>query len=149
MKTKLLKTHLLSALKFEKWPIIIGIWVKWHLKNVKKKYKFIRKLNPNLPMQTHDFERVLNFQKNYKSHVKFLFIFNWARVFFQKNYKSQLKILFVFNWPSGERVFLKDFYNIYKRRFFFLTKKPSESRFLRSIWWAKCTEQVELLSIQK
>ena len=117
-------------------------------KKCQKKYKFIRKLNPNLPMQTHDFERVLNFQKNNKSHVKFLFIFNWTRDYIRKNYKSQLKFLFVFNWASGERVFLKGFYNIYKRRFFFSPKKPSGSHFLRSIWWARCSEQDDMLSIQ-
>ena len=60
-------------------------------KKFQKKYKFIRKLYPNLPIQTHDFERVLNFQKNYKSHVKFLFIFHWLRDYFWKNYQSRLK----------------------------------------------------------
>ena len=56
-----------------------------------KKYKFIGKLNANLPIQMHDFERVLNFQKHYKSHVKFLFIFNWMRDYFRQNYKSTRK----------------------------------------------------------
>ena len=60
-------------------------------KKCQKKYKFIRKLNPNLPIQTHDFETLLNFQKNYKSHVKFLFIFNWPRDYFRKNFKSRRK----------------------------------------------------------
>ena len=60
-------------------------------KKCQKKYKFIRKLNHNLPIQTHDFERVFKFQKNYKSHVKFLYILNWPRDYCRKNYKSRRK----------------------------------------------------------
>ena len=60
-------------------------------KNCPKKYKFIEKLNQNLPIQTHDFERVLNFQKHYKSQVKFIFIFNRPRDYFRQNYQWRRK----------------------------------------------------------
>ena len=87
------------------------------------------------------------FQKNYKSQLKFHFIFYWARDYFQKNYKSRLKFHFVFYSASGESIFLKDFYYFYKRRFFFLTKKVSHQHFFRSIWWEKGTKQDDILSI--
>ena len=79
--------------------------MKCHLKIVKNKYNFIRKLNPNLPIQTHDFDRVFNFQKNKKLHEKFLFIFNWMSDYFRNNNKSQLKFLFIFSLASCDVFF--------------------------------------------
>ena len=46
-------------------------------KKCQKKYKFIRKLelHSNLPMQMHDFDSVLNFQKKQQITRKFSFYF--------------------------------------------------------------------------
>ena len=51
------------ALKFEKVADNEARFEWISSKKCQIKYKFISKLNPNLPLQTHDFDRVLNFQK--------------------------------------------------------------------------------------
>ena len=53
---------------------------------------FIRKLNQNLPIQTHDFERVLNFQKNTNHTYNFFSFLIDREIIFKKTINQGGKI---------------------------------------------------------
>ena len=57
---------------------------------ISEKVQIHKKIKSNLPIQTYDFERVLNFKKLHITRI-FFFIINMPRDYYQKKHKSMRK----------------------------------------------------------